>query len=221
MAEVKNTPIFIIAKDRRSYLQALINRLFSDGLRNLIVIDTGSTYPPMVHYLNLLRKVFRVRVVEAKPKGPPHRVLWDNDLITATGCRAKRFVLTDCDVVPDAMCPPDWLERLDALLSKHNVIKVGLGLRIDNLPDHYKKKSQVLEWEAKWFQKVIEPGVYSADVDTTLALYKPDEHAMAPALRTAEPYVAQHLPWYEDSRNVQEDIRHYRHHYDRRTGQWM
>lgn len=216
---LKNTPIFIIAKDRKSYLEILIERLCSDGLKKIIVIDTGSTYGPMLDYQATLKQR-RIQVLRVIPKGLPHRVLWDNDILSDTGCKGVRFVLTDCDVVPDAACPVHWLFRLDFLLTKHNVIKAGLGLRLDDLPDHYDKKQQVLEWERKWNTIKIEDDVYSAQVDTTLALYKPNESAMEPALRTGHPYLARHLPWYEDSKNPSEELQQYRRNYDGRIGHW-
>ena len=48
--------------------------------------------------------------------------------------RSERYIVTDCDVIPDESCPFDWVETLEFLLDKHpNRVKIGLGLRTDDL----------------------------------------------------------------------------------------
>src|SRR5690606_27910094 len=136
------------------------------------------------------------------------------------------FVLTDCDVLPDADCPPDAVQQLAAILQRYpNFTKVGLSLRIDDIPDHYNMKQKVLEWEAPFWEHPLEDGtLYEAAVDTTFSYYRP---GIAPAdprwwrsLRTAAPLTARHLPWYADtSRPSDEDI-YYQTHLKEMSSQW-
>lgn len=120
-------------------------------------------------------------------------------------------VITDCDVVPDRGCPPDVVRYLAGLLLRYaDVKKVGLGLRIDDLPDHYALKREAVEWESQFWESEISPGVFRAPVDTTFALYRtPAVGRFDAALRTGPPYVVQHLPWYSNSTYPTEEESYY------------
>jgi hypothetical protein len=117
-------------------------------------------------------------------------------------------------VVPDEETPADALEYLAELLFRYaDVDKVGFGLRIDDLPERYRFRSEVIAWESQFWEEELEPGVYRADIDTTFALYRPSVRGPSMrALRTGPPYVARHLPWYQDSHHLSEEDRYYRDH---------
>jgi hypothetical protein len=101
-------------------------------------------------------------------------------------------------------------------LKKHpSIEKIGMGLKIDDLPEHYHNKRKVIEWERQFWKKIVERGVYDASVDTTFALYRPYTNGakwVAPAYRTGEPYVAHHMPWYENSSDPGEENLYYAEH---------
>ena len=86
------------------------------------------------------------------------------------------------------------------------------ALRINDLPDTYKHKTAVLNWEKQFWTREIEPGVYDAPLDTTFALYRPSASFTLRALRTGPPYVASHLPWYQDLDALPEDEQYYMEH---------
>ncbi|MCU1500242.1 MAG: glycosyl transferase family 2, partial [Acidimicrobiales bacterium] len=137
----------------------------------------------------------------------------------------RYFVVSDPDVVPDAMCPPDAIDHFRAVLDRHPELdKVGFGLRIDDLPQHYALRDDVVDWEGKFWDPAIEvePGLYAAGIDTTFALYRPLErrHEMMRAMRTGKPYVARHLPWYVDSSDLSEEDQYYRLHADTTMSNW-
>ncbi len=99
--------------------------------------------------------------------------------------------------------------------------KAGFGLRLDDLPATYEFRSEVLEWEAQFWETEVEAGVFRADLDTTFALYRP---ATPPggsrALRTGHPYAARHMGWYSDSRHLTEEERFYRAHARAGVSNW-
>jgi hypothetical protein len=110
-----------------------------------------------------------------------------------------------------------------ATLDRYPAIrKVGLGLRTDDLPDHFQHADMVRTWEAQ-YQAVADGGRLStmttdhdaviADVDTTLAMYRHFEtFTLGPSIRLRPPYVARHLPWYEDTLNLDIEQQYYRNH---------
>jgi hypothetical protein len=113
------------------------------------------------------------------------------------------YLVTDPDVVFDDRCPDDWLEQLDVeLRSMGDVVKVGLGLRIDDLPDN-PLGEKVRAWEsAFWARRTWTKRSWAAPVDTTLALYRSlgvmPGSRITPAARLDVPYLLRHLPWYGD-----------------------
>ena len=52
--------------------------------------------------------------------------------------------------------------------------KVGFGLKIADLPKHYRFSRDVRNWEGQFWAREVEPGVYDAPIDTTFALHRPD-----------------------------------------------
>jgi hypothetical protein len=101
--------------------------------------------------------------------------------------------------------------------------KVGLGLRIDDLPDHYAHKNEVVQWESKFWENEVEEGLFDAEVDTTLALYRPLAKGPAwecRAYRTGDKYMLRHLPWYEDSGNLGEETLYYQRNIKKFTSVW-
>ena len=46
-------------------------------------------------------------------------------------------------------CPDDFIEKFILLLQKYpKALKAGFSICIDDLPDHYKLKEKVIEWES-------------------------------------------------------------------------
>lgn len=215
----KSTPIFICAKDRVMFLRRLVERLRQQGYNNIIVIDTGSTFPEMLDFLPRVDCGGAGGVAQIHDCPNPHLALWTYGLLKIFNAEGGPFVYTDCDVLPD--CPHDWIFRLGELLDRHPEFpKAGLGLRIDDLPDCYARKAEVIEWESKFWARQIEADAYDAPIDTTLALYRPGAVGLSRAIRTGGEYVARHLPWYSDSKNLAPDEAHYKANMAPGVGHW-
>ena len=215
---MKNTPVFITTKDRLIYLKKLLSCLMGQGYGNLHIVDTGSTYPPMVEFLESCS----LPVHRTAPTSEPQLAVWNCHIVDGSGKLGGFYVVTDCDVIPEG--PDDWLERLGKLLNEHPEFpKAGLALRIDDLPDHYARKLEVVEWEGQFWKKVLAPDVYDAAIDTTLALYRPNVkwgHEGTKAIRLGGAYTARHLPWYENSGSPSEEETYYKAHMQPGVGHW-
>ena len=143
-----------------------------------------------------------------------HTALWRTDLLDRFAIDTP-FVYTDPDILPDETCPPDAVGHLCRVLLRHGrPVKVGFGIRIDDLPDRYRHKDAVTRWEAQFWTEArqLRPGQYWAPIDTTFALYSARDAYDVPGIRTGPPYVARHLPWYADSERPDEEERYYRAH---------
>lgn len=211
---------FIITRDRCTYAQLCLTTLAAAGLEPVIV-DHGSTWPEALTWLDMLEATGTT--VLRRGGGHP-REMW-NWLPFRVLAGVDRYVVTDPDVVPSDDCPLDWPERLGDLLDRYpGYRKAGLGLRTDRIPETYQWRDKVMSWEPQFWQTEVEPGVYAAGVDTTLAMYHPltthSVFGLDGALRTGHPYVADHLAWYEDLDELTPEIQHYVEHAEPGISHW-
>lgn len=207
-------PVFIICRDRLLGLQRLMAFLQQcSGVSDIFLVDNASTYSPLLGFLAGCKHVVRLETNEG-PYG-----VWRKNLLP----KDQEYVVTDSDVVPDERCPKDVVQHLGNLLPMHWGRKAGLGLRIDDLPDHYSRKNEVIAWETPFWQRQLSPGVFDAPIDTTFARYRVTPGGprfVWQAVRTGPPYVAQHLSWYEDSAHPTDEALYYRVHVDPRFTSW-
>lgn len=200
-------PIIINNFNRLSYLIKLTSSLEKKGYHNIFIIDNKSTYPPLLdYYKNCKYSVIKL------DNNVGFRSIWDTNIY-------KRFwhsyyVYTDVDMEICEECPSNFMEFFISLLEKYPMCqKVGFGLKIDDLPDCYMMKDEVIRHEQQYWEDEIEPGLYNACIDTTFALYRPFTGSSANAqrlnLRTGGDYLIRHLPWYQDTQNPTDEDKYY------------
>ncbi|MGN0188380.1 MAG: glycosyltransferase [Candidatus Cryptobacteroides sp.] len=198
--DYKQVPIIINNFNRYDKLLILLDGLEKRGYRNIWIIDNASTYPPLLEWYRTCP--YKVILLH---ENVGHISIFKTGLFKVF--RSSYYAYTDSDLEISEECPDDFMEKFITLLKKHpRAVKAGFALRLDDLPDHYDKKKEVVEWESQFWEKEVEPGVYNAPIDTTFAVYKPwfkgglvefsDLH-----FRVGPPYTMRHLPWYMDSRN--------------------
>lgn len=187
----------VITRDRVTYAKQTCHALARMGL-DVHIVDHGSSWPPMLDWLYYVEYPV-LRCGDASP-----RDLWGRlrtvtlETIVPVG---ERYVVSDPDLVPSLGCADgSWLALAHAVLNEYSsIVKCGPGLRIDDLPFNV-FTDQVKEWERQFWIREIRPGVFSAPIDTTCALYRPwntQEFTLGPGARLGDPYTFRHLPWYE------------------------
>jgi hypothetical protein len=212
---MSSPPIFVIVRDLLSPLQQLIEWLERAGHDRVVLVDNASTYPPMVEYLSTTE-----HTVVRCGWNMGHRSPWLSGAVFDYA-HDEPYVVTDPDIVPDDTCPLDAVEHFAEVMVAHpEVHRVGFGLRIDDLPDHYAPKADVIAWEKPFWEHEIAPGLYSAPIDTTFALARVRRPSSMPSIRTGPPYVARHLPWYDDTAEPSAEMIYYREHGDRSLTHW-
>lgn len=209
-------PVILNVRDRLAPLRDLVAWLERVGQREIVFCDNDSSYEPLLDYLDATpHRVVRLGT------NLGHRAPWLSGLVTELGLD-RPFIVSDPDVVPSEECPDDALEVFADVLSRHDdVDKVGFSLRLDDLPRHYAHRDAVIRWEGQFWRERHTSGFWKAAIDTTLAVYRAGEHHQNDrALRSPFPYVARHMPWYQDSTNPDEEQRYYAEHADSLIINW-
>lgn len=207
ISDLSQTPIIINNFNRLTFLKMLIERLEICGYTNIYIIDNASTYSPLLKYYDEIPyNVFRLK------DNVGFLSLWKTGIYKKF--RNQYFVYTDSDVLPSEDCPNDFLSYFYSLMKRYpRASKVGFALKIDDLPDTFKNKEKVLEWETQFWKKIVDSDLYLAPIDTTFALYRPNIKGGAFfhdfMIRTGGQYQAKHLPWYNDDDNLTEEERYY------------
>ncbi len=212
-------PVFICNRNNLDRgFRRLVDWLTSVGMHNITVVDNKSTYEPLLKfYAERTDLNVDVQAMNIGPRG--WWALGKHEQVLTP------YIYTDCDVVPAETCPADLIPVLLGLLQKQETgRKVGVSLRIDNLPDHFSKKDLVIKWESRFWEPENKEQInneygdgqraFRADVDTTFALYHPQQPFTYTALRTDAPYSCEHVPWYSDDANPTEEDKFYREHYE-------
>ncbi|MFN8207207.1 MAG: glycosyltransferase family 2 protein [Bacteroidales bacterium] len=201
-------PVIINNRNRYTMLKQLISKLESLEIRNIHIIDNNSDYSPLLRYYNEIP--YHVYFLD---QNAGCYSLWKTHIFQRF--KMGYYVYTDSDLIPVDECPRNLLIDLKKTLDDHSDLdKVGLGLKIDDLPDANEMKQKVLNWEKQYWEKPLSPLLYDAPVDTTFALYKPGKQGgwWLKAARTGYPYMARHLPWYLNSSDLPEEEKYYIEH---------
>lgn len=216
ITDPKRIPIIINNYNRLSTLKSLIASLEKRGYRNIYILDNLSTYPPLLEWY----KTCGYEVIYL-PKNIGFKALWMYKPAKRRFC-SDYYIYTDSDVCLSDDCPDDAIVHLLSLMKKYKYArKIGLHLRIDNLPEHYANKAKVIEWEKKQQKAPNADGLECRPTDTTFAIYRPhaglSRSRAVEAYRTQRPYSIDHLPWYMDSTNLSEEEKYYISHCSRVT----
>ena len=201
-------PIIINNFNRLEYLQKLIDGLEKRNHKNIIILDNQSTYPPLLEFYQTTK--YRVEFLD---KNYGYRALWKSGMYQEF--KNNFFVYSDSDMEIIEECPDNFMEYFrTVLLENKKCKKVGFSLKIDDLPDSYTLKKDVIDWETQFYKNKVNDQLFRAQLDTTFAMYRPFsfKHTAShiPLMyRTAFPYQIKHLPWYVDSSNISNEEKYY------------
>lgn len=214
-------PFFIPTRDRTSSLQQLLVRLRELGQKPELtyLVDMDSTYEPMLDLLKLCEDDGYKVVRTGHNYGA--RGLFQKGIIAAHIGLTKPFFLSDPDVVPVEDCRKDLLAHMHRCLSRYTGHdKIGLSLKIDDIPDFYPLRERVIKWETKYSARVANVHLFHADVATTFCIIRSMHHADKIGVSRGSARLrdcwARHLSWYLDPDNLPPDEAYYYKHAPKR-----
>jgi hypothetical protein len=173
---------------------------------NIIILDNASTYPPLLDwYAGLPENA----VVRLNNNFGAH-CLFTSGYLNNLGSY-EYLVYTDPDLEFNPRMPDDFLESMRSMMLKYNEVKIGLALKIDDVPESCSRNcyTGTIDHEKQFWVDEIEKDVYRAMVDTTFCLlHRPERHDYR-ALRIAGDFTARHLPWYRDYSTINDEERYF------------
>jgi len=139
--------------------------------------------------------------------------LWKNRKLYEKYCTGY-YIVTDSDIIPNENLPANYLSTMIKYLNRNsNITKVGFALQIDDIPDTFKLKAQVLKWEEKYWKNEIKRNVFNAFIDTTFALYLPrydyNENDFLNAIRLGGDFCSKHGGWYINHEDLTTEEEYY------------
>jgi glycosyltransferase involved in cell wall biosynthesis len=210
---MKNCKVVINNRNRLTTTKNIVEKLLQlNSDEEIIIIDNGSTYPPLLEWY----KTLKVQVHYEKNEG--HLALWATQLDKVLG---DFFVYTDSDIILNENFPLDWKEIMYNVHLKYEYKKIALGIRIDDLPDHYRYKNQVIRNEGRWWLEAVDDYLLKADTDTTFSFMKNFFDNCYPSLRITRPdMICRHHGWYLDLDNLDNEEKYYLDHLENTTTQY-
>lgn len=199
--DYREIPVIINNYNRIDYLKDLIDWLEKAEMKNIYIIDNASVYPKLLDFYQKTRHT----VIKLKAN-IGYKALWHTSV--HLWFKGLPYIYTDPDILPIDECPLDVVKFFQKTLEEYRDFnKVGFGLRIDNIPDFYPNKPQVLKWESQFWKNPIADELFKANIDTTFALYRANSvgQQWGKTIRTGGKYLAIHQPWYENPETPSED----------------
>jgi len=215
-------PIFIITRDRLTTLQRSIASYLKLVDVEIILLDNGSTYPPLLEWMNSCGfKIIR----NPTPTGTFRDISqWIGETIKEymNSSPSEFYIVTDPDI---ELCnpSPELLTYYKAVLGAYSAAAcVGPMLRIDDLPECFHFRDQMIHshmiqfWDETKHKRILfrNVNIQPAWIDTTFAMYRKNFYfrRLNIGIRVHDPYWAWHLDWYMDTLNLTPEQQYYKDH---------
>jgi hypothetical protein len=200
---MESIKVVINNRNRLTTTKKMVDKLLElNSDEKIIIIDNGSNYPPLINWYEEIKD--RVDIRYQKNEG--HLALWATGLYKELG---EYFVYTDSDIELNEMFPKQWKKVMLSLYNKYDK-KIGLAIRIDDLPNHYRYKNQAIRNEGRWWLNEVEPDIFEADTDTTFFMLKNYGDNQYSSVRIAyDNMICRHMSWYLDLENLDEEEKYY------------
>jgi hypothetical protein len=190
--------------------------LFEDFVKagcEVILIDTGSTYPPILEYYKTCP--YKIHYLDTTHHA---WAFFTSDLKNQYNDRYIMLSDSDMDI---SKVPSDFVEVLmkGLELSKQPVWKSALAYELDDLPDTEIKKIAKCFNDGQW-SRPDKNGYFECDTDVGIAIYDRSRRGKEPlheehwfsSVRTPRPYIARHMDWYLSEETIREEDEYYIQH---------
>ena len=199
----KTVPVYISVFNNPTYLENFIEQLENNGVTNVKIVDSNSTFPRMKKLLESIERKYEV--IRLDTNFGPHYLLRVKKVYDSL---PEFFCLSDPDLKLSKDLPIDFINELKIVSESHKIGKVGLALEVPKIYDVLHKdmfldgkKIGVIEYEMQFWTNCIGKSqtgddLYRTTLDTTFALYNkkyfnPNDRYQA--IRVAGKFTTKHL----------------------------
>jgi SAM-dependent methyltransferase len=207
MENWESIPVILNNRNRLASLRRMVDWLLAAGCLDIRILDNDSHYAPLLEWYRDLPPRVSLQRLNANV-GP--WAFWQTGLHRQL---ATPYIVSDADLVPAEFCPADLIARLLTVAARYpDSGKVGPGLRLESIAPAYGQGVAAHQWESRFWSRPVAPGLFSASVDTTFALYQPaaDFAMRGENLRLGYPYLLDHTPWQVDEAALTGEETYYR-----------
>jgi hypothetical protein len=215
-------PIFIPVFEQLSYAKYMVSQLTGLGISNFILCDNGSSYEPMIDYLNNTSKDHRVLYLNNN-YGP--RIY--SEVKEVLDKMPEWFIVTDPDLIFNKNLPSTFIEDMVEVSAYYQFPKVGFALEIfeKEASEKFFNKEQIHRWEARYWDQQIgsmkdNSPIYFAPNDTTFAVhnkgmlqsevFEKGGTALVRSARIAGNYTCEHMGWWKEQPLTPEEYHYYK-----------
>ena len=188
-----NIPVYIIAFNNPGYVSMMVSQLQKLDVKEILVIDNGSTNISMQEYYKAHKNEFKLISVDKN-----HEQIVSHFYNNFPDV----FAVTTPDIKFNSNLPKDFLIQLYNLSIRYGAYKVGLSLDIsDSHLFNSAIRDTVIKFESKhWRSKIDDEKyeLYVTEIDTSFAVYNKDFKDLT-NLRVGKDFVSKYLPWYATS----------------------
>lgn len=207
-------PIIINNRNRLTTTKRLVADLNNLGYTDIYILDNASTYEPLLEWYRQCPAT-----VEYIGRNMGHKALWEYGILNMFK-KCPFVVYTDSDIELNSATPAGFIEQMVGIAGDTGVEKVGLAIRIDDIPPT-PANQRVYNIERRyWANKVDHPTheVYEAIVDTSFCIVRPDSsyNWSTKAVRVAGNLTCTHRPWYLDYDNLDAEEQYVFGHADKK-----
>ena len=211
-----NYPIELTNMNRFSTCKKMVDDLFKlNGNSRITIIDNASTYPPLLNWYDEIKN--DVNVIRNQINEGPWAFFYGG---TFSNIEDEVYIYSDADLELNPNMPYNWQEIMLDYIKKYDR-KASLALRIDDIPDTYEFKKNIIDHQSVCWYESGEPNVYRAITDMTFSMDMKSNGHRYDSVRLGGDFMCRHIPWYIDFNNISEDEAYYLQNINRGYDQAM
>jgi len=126
----KTVPVYISVFNNPTYLENFIEQLENNGVANIKIVDSNSTFPRMKQLLETFEHKYEV--IRLDNNFGPHYLLRVKEVYDSL---PEFFCLSDPDLELSKELPINFIDELGIVSESHKIGKVGLALEVPKIED--------------------------------------------------------------------------------------
>lgn len=180
------------------------------GYGDIHIVDLGSTYPELLSWYELLSTSGQGDITIHYFDNIGHKGIWSNGFLKQFA-EYQWVAVTDSDITLNLNTPKNFLQEMIYIAKDFRVNKVGCAIEYLNITNPV-LKSIITPIELQYWQKKLPHNtweVYSAPVDTTMCIVRPNDPFQYQTVRVAGEFTITHNDWNSNWNKLTDEEQYY------------